>query len=392
MKNTKELLLEGQGTFCDLIKMALYQEDETIFERLDFENDALYMEPMLFGYCTQKEQDPIKDQLLFGTYTAVERPAQFRVQSNQRGIVYLPSYAYLHTNLPSTDMMVHYNVEQDKILLEKDGIPVAYKLEALRYLKQLPEVELTSCIDVYSEQLFYSWPKVEQGAINDLLNGEGVMLDAFQPAIEKALLLLQTYFPEEFELYRLTTRKIILFALPELRNFATRQAHGTIYLNVTAQSNTTFFLEELIHQCSHTVFNAVTCETQAFFKVDYNKTVGELLGNSDYRTLYSALHGIYTTGQLVHLFLQLLKADLNWSPRLVHELQGRLAINKMRHNIGLEKVDAEEVFTPQGRAIFEHYYQQLDQNIRNNASFFDYDMSRHPVVFDYAKFRADNPL
>lgn len=65
--------------------------------------------------------------------------------------------------------------------------------------------------------------------------------------------------------------------------------------------------------------------------------------------------------------------------------------NKKRHNIGLEQVSLDEVFTKEGKAIFNFYYQQLDKNIKDNPSFFEYDMKTHPVVFNYQKFKEDNP-
>ena len=392
MENAKELLLEGQGTFCDIIKVALYQEDETIFEHLDFENDANFLEPMLFGYCTRRDGIVSKEQLLFGTWKRSVRPTQITVYTNKNGVVYLPNYASLKTAQRSAALELSYDRVADSIVLSQEGVLVDFEKETLVYLEELPQVELSSCIDVYSEALFYAWPNIEAAAITTLLEGGGVNILDYQPTIEQALRLLKQYFPSEWEKYALTTRRIVLFSSSQLRNFATRESHGTIYLNVNKNSNVTFFLEELIHQCSHTVFNAMTCETQDFFVVDYNKTVGDFLGNNDYRTLYSALHGIYTTGQIVDLFLKLIKAKPDLSPRLMHELEGRIAINKTRHNIGLEKIDPAEIFTPKGQAIFQFYYEQLDKNMRENTAFFDYDMRTHPVVFNYAKFEADNPM
>lgn len=392
MENAKELLLEGQGTFCDIIKVALYGEDEQVFDKLDFEQDAVFMEPMLFGYCTKKDPRPLKQQILFGTLNPTDRPKQLTVYTNKNGVVYLPSYAYLETQAPNATLELDYNAEKDSLTLYQAGQSIPFTKKPITYLQNLPQVELSNCLDIYSEALLYAWPRVEEASITQLLEKEGVDIAAFQPAIEQAFQLLEQYFPEEWEKYALTTRRIVLFSHPQLRNFATREAHGTIYLNVNENSNVPFFLEELIHQCSHTVFNAMTCETQDFFLVDYNQTVGSFLNNKDYRTLYSALHGIYTTGQIVDLFLKLIKAQPDLDTRTLHELQGRIAINKTRHNIGLEKVKASQIFTPKGQAIFQFYYEQLDKNIRANPTFFEYDMSTHPVVFNYEKFKADNPI
>lgn len=392
MENATTLLEEGQGVFCDIIKVALYQQDETIFERLDFENDALYMEPMLFGYCTQKDQRPMLPQVLFGNYAPEQRPTNFTVYTNRQGVIYLPQYGAFQTTFPSTALQAIYTPTTDQIVFSKDQTPIDAELTPLRYLPQLPKAELTHSVDVYSEALFYVWARVPKEHVDALLTQQAVDLDTYQPALEQALEWLRTYFPEEFELYRLTTRKIVLFSSPLLRNFASREMHGTVYLNVNEHSNATFFLEELIHQCSHTVFNAMTHDAKRLFLVDHNRSVGEFNGTGDARTLYGALHGIYTTGKIVDLFIKLLKAQPNIDPELLHELCGRVAINKNRHNIGLEKVDLDTVFTKEGKALFCHYYQQLDDNIQQNPVFFEYNMTQHPIVFSYQQFKLDNPI
>lgn len=392
MKDETTRLEEGQGAFCDIIKGALYQEDESIFDRLDFYNDTIFLEPMLFGYCTSKTVPYNREQILFGYYDKENRPSNIEVYTNKRGIVYLPQYGYLKTVFPSTLLQLNYDAKAEVIYLEQNGQHVEFEWEALHYLDVLPNVEISTSLDAYSEGLIAAWPNVSPTAIHKVLQEDNISIKTHQSALEEAFRILKTYFPEEFKFYAATTRRILLFSSPELRNFATREAHGVIYLNVNAQSTVAFFLEELIHQCSHTVFNAMTCDTQALFLVDYNRPVGDFVPNYDRRTLYSALHGIYTTGRIVDLLLQLLKQKPPFDVELLYELEGRIAINKKRHNIGLERVPLDEVFTPKGKALFNYYYQQLDHNIKANTSFFDYNMQTHPVVFNYQKFKADNPL
>lgn len=392
MINENELLAEGQGIFCDTVKTVLYNEDSTIFERLDFEEDNIFLEPMLFGHSIKKYARDLKAQILFGYYSPKDRPQKTEVYSNEKGWVYLPNYAYLKTKEENACLELHWTTDTNEIVLKKEGALVAFERKEINYLESLPTIELTNSIDTYAEHLFNAFSRGDESLIHNLLRGEEVRLADFQPAIEEAFMLLKQYFPEEFEKYGLVTRKIVLFSCSELRNFVTRETHGVVYLNVNKDSNVTFFLEELIHQCSHNVFNAMTCDVEQFFLVDHEQTVGHFLGNNDYRTLYSALHGTYTTGRIVSLLLQLIKAKPSFDQEIWHEFIGRIAINKERHNIGLEKVSSEEIFTKEGQELFSFYYNQLDANIQGNPSFFEYDMETHPSVFSYQKFKEDNPL
>lgn len=392
MIKESKLLMDGQGMFCDTIKTALYVEDNTIFERLDFEGDTIFLEPMLFGHCIKKYAKNLKEQILFGYYLPKNRSEKIQVYTNAKGVVYLPNYGYLTTNEEDTCLKLNYNTDLDEIVLKKEDSLVVFEMEEIVYLESIPTIELSNSIDVYSKHLFEEFFTEDPTIIIDLLRGEEVNLTDFKPAIEEAFMLLNKYFPEEFKKYALVTRKIVLFSSSKLLSIVTRETHGVIYLNVNEHSNVTFFLEELIHQCSHIVFNAMTYDTQQFFKVDYNQTVGQYIGNNDYRTLYSALHGIYTTGQIVSLLLQLIKSKPSLNKEIGYELIGRIAINKKRHNIGLEKVSLEGVFTKKGQKLFAFYYNQLDKNIQENPSFFKYNVKEQPVVFNYQKFKKDNPL
>lgn len=392
MPTEKEQLEEGQGMFCDTIKTSLYKDDQHIFDQLDFYDDTIFLEPMLFGFCTKKDTILSKEQILFGYYQKKDRPLFFQVHSNQKGIIYLPNFAYLKTQLLDSIVVLTYRPESESIKLTQEGKEISFEYIPLNYLNIIPNIEVTNVIDCYSEKLVSSWPNISKEGQKKVLVGKGVEVKVFQPAIEKAFGLLKKYFPSEFEFYARSTRRIVLFTSPELRNFATRESHGTIYLNVDYNSNVTFFLEELIHQCSHIVFNAMTCDTQTFFLVNYERPVRDFTNGYDFRTLYSALHGIYTTGRIVDLLLKLVEEEAVFEEELLHELKGRIAINKKRHNIGLETVDMDKVFTAKGKSIFNLYYDQLDQNIKANPAYFDYDMRTHPVVFNYKKFKEDNPL
>lgn len=46
----KEEIQIGKMALADYIKAGLYSVNEAIFERLDFENDAAFLEPLLIAY------------------------------------------------------------------------------------------------------------------------------------------------------------------------------------------------------------------------------------------------------------------------------------------------------------------------------------------------------
>ena len=47
---SKPYLIEGYSSIINDMKILLYKRDENIFEILDFENDEIYKDPLLFAF------------------------------------------------------------------------------------------------------------------------------------------------------------------------------------------------------------------------------------------------------------------------------------------------------------------------------------------------------
>ena len=60
----KEQLMYGTNELIDSIKLILYKKYPTIFEELDFDNDEIYLEPLLFAGLNSKLQIDVNNLLL----------------------------------------------------------------------------------------------------------------------------------------------------------------------------------------------------------------------------------------------------------------------------------------------------------------------------------------
>lgn len=390
METIDSLFEQGQISFFDTVKYALYNTDDTIFERLDFDNDKIYSEPMLYSYFSHKEKKICLDQILFGYFNEENKPRNFSVHTDINGLVYLPNYGYLNTIILNSQLNLKYI--NNEIFLFFNNEKVFFEFEPLIFLNLPNKIELTNSIDLLSLKFFYNWRDVDKDDIDNQIIKNEVDLNYYKSNLEEAFEILKNHFFNEYTKYLISTRKIVLFSNPKLRNFAVRESHGTVYLNVNIDSNVSFFLEELVHQCSHTIFNAVTFDANVFFRVNSDLELKNFINKNDTRSLYGAFHGIYTTGQIVDLFLKLVKLERVFDNEMKYEIIGRLAININRVNIGLEQVSLEEVFTEKGKEIFIFLNNKLIGNIENNPSYFEFDMKTHPVVFNYNKFKKDNPI
>ncbi len=392
MFDINTLIAEGQQDVIFQVKRYLYECDKDIFDTVDFEDDAIFLEPFLVSYSTLRNHKQGHDQILFG-YRKDNTSKTFPVLSDQQGVVFLPNYGRILTNELNTALTLKYDCDagQQNFTLFKDGQNIEATLEPIR--KLACGIEITNRIDLYSASFFTEiWKNVPLEELQTIITSSTVNIEDYIEDIERTFEILKQYDKDEYEKYMQTTRRIILFSHPRLRNFVSRVAHGNVYLNVDDLSNITYFLEEIIHQCSHNVFNAVTFDIEKFMPIGSQPTLEMMLNNGDTRTIYGAYHGIYTTEKIVEVFINLLDEDLDIDVDTRYELIGRLAINKNRHDIGLEKIPWETIFSPLGKSIFDYYYTKLDNYIKDYPVYFDYEISEHPVVFNYWKFKDDNPI
>lgn len=390
MFDINTLITEGQQDLIFQVKRYLYECDKDIFDTIDFEDDTIFLEPFLVSYVTLRNFEQGHEQILFG-YRKDKISQTFPVLSDQQGVVFLPNYGRILTNEIHTVLTLEYNADQEKISLFKDEQKIEVSLEPIR--KLACGIEITNRIDLYSASFFTEMGShIPSEEIQTLIKSPVVNIEDYIEDIDRMFEILKQYNTDEYEKYMKTTRRIVLFSHPRLRNYVTRIAHGNIYLNVDDLSNLTYFLEEVVHQCSHNVFNAATFDIAKFVTIGSQRTLNEMLNNQDMRTIYGAYHGVYTTEKIVDVFIKLLNEDLDLDIDTRYELIGRLAINKNRHDIGLERIPWKTIFTPLGKSIFDFYYTRLDNYIKNYPIYFDFEINEHPVVFNYWKFKKDNPI
>jgi hypothetical protein len=90
----------GQGILADAIKTLIFQRNPDFFERLDFNNDFIFLEPLLFAWFNDPAPVHVSlEQLLIGYIADEKKPNELQVHSDENGIIYLPNMGYLKTRI-----------------------------------------------------------------------------------------------------------------------------------------------------------------------------------------------------------------------------------------------------------------------------------------------------
>lgn len=378
----KEDILAGKAALADYMKMVLYQADETVFERLNFEDDAPFLEPLLIAYfSTGNATGMTLEQILCAYF--VERKGAFSVVSNDKGVVYVPRVGYFYTDSPNRPWQLC--CQNGNYFLENSNC---------RFLPCL--VSSDTQLEIYRHELsllssFYEEQGGERITHNPTIEVTQTVHRHHQN-INEALEILKRYLPNLYQEITATNRSISVFYNPLVNCFANIGVTGCAFLSAVPNNETIFFLEELIHQCAHNTFNIMLFNRADYFKIDADNTqLSDLVSiKGEERSLYSAFHGLYTVAKRYEAFFALYQLDI-FSGIQKHEFMGRLADLKKRFRTGLELVNIEDVYTEKGKWVYQTLDEQcatIIDSLNDLDQFFD--LSNQPPEFSYPHFLALN--
>lgn len=391
---SKPFLNDGFSKLNQNIKILLYKKKEDIFDFINFENDKIFSEPLLFAYFNNKLQKSQSIESVIYGYS--EKNIKFDLFSDEFGRIYLPNIGWFLTKKPNDS----FAFDKSNMKLFKENIEIDFVFEELEI------VENTSI-----ELLKYSIPLLKQFYFNT----ENHLLDVEIENITKkqikfltiAYNLIRTFVPTQYELIEKYSPKCVIFNVDtyQRNSFATLSAQGIGFFNAYQDDyDDVFFVDDIAHQTGHVIFNIMIYESNRFFKKDKNTILevinmpdGSLIENRDLHVIFHALYTYYTS----FICLDACIENNVWEGKKKHEAMGRIAfyINKCYRDILLidnpihSEEKATEYFTNDGLLI----YRELKIKWKDMyKKWFDttkhFDMSNQPYNFTYSKFLELNPL
>lgn len=358
------MTVNNQISIIDTIKLLLYKEAPEVLGRLDFENDDIFLEPLLFSYFNNKKEGTFTketlEEILSGYYS--KDVSEIKHSFNNNGVAYIPKVGYFNKNEVTP---------YDTILIEDD-------------------FEIVKEVHPTLEKYFVEFYK---GHIVNQNPQHNSVWQLHYKELFKAIDIIKKHLPDFYKELVFANRKIYLHDNPKILNFTSIETLGMLYFYVIGDNNIIYFIEELIHQGSHNYLYYVVHNRKDFFKIDVDNLVMRDFTKQqwDYRTIYGAFHGLFTVTQRVECFDKLLSQNV-FSGKEKHELLGRLTDQFSRFKTGLELLDLNLVYTQKG---IEYYYNLskkceaiLNKYVKLND---EYDLSNRDLDFRYEDFCELNP-
>ena len=360
-----KITIKSKIEIINTIKLLLYKENPGVFEKLNFDDDEIFLEPLLFAYFNSKSYNlyprEAVEEVLQG-YFLKKDTIQKKHSFNRNNIAYIHQVGYFKKgrNHPYESILIEENFELVKEIHPTQG---RYFVES--YLGHI----------------------VNQNPIHN-----SVWKEHYRELF-KAINIIKKNLPNFYAELTFANKKIYLHDNSKILNFTSVETLGMLYFYVIKKNNLIYFIEELIHQGSHNYLYYVLHHKTDYFKIDVENLVMRDFTKQqwDYRTIYGAFHGLFTVTQRVNCFDKLLTQNV-FSGREKHELLGRLTDQFSRFRTGLELLDFDKIYTEKGIAFYTGLDSKCNSILKKHSKLTDeFDLSNRDIDFKYEDFCKLNP-
>jgi hypothetical protein len=400
LEKQKKYIAAGKDKLIENIKILLYKENPNIFDIIDFENDNIYLEPLLFSYFANKTYTNL-NTIIYGYTDPKLRPDSLEVKSDEFGRIYLPNLGWIITTVKNDNFQIEKQKNSFFKLIHKNK-ELHFKLEPIQLINET-KIEL----------LKYPVPILNQYYYDVHLNSINVEVEEITNSnlgnLIKSFSIIKQLIPKHYELIQLVTQKIVVFNIDSVlkNSFATIQAQGIAFINAYQKDyNEVFFIDDIAHQTGHIIFTSMTTEVENFIKIDPSTPLQRITnspGNiNETRDVYVLFHAIYTYYTTLIYLDKCLDSGL-FDKNKRHEALGRVNfyIKKAYKDIDfIEKIDfgngyigPENIFTNNGLEIYVEIKAKcnyISKKWWNIVKIFN--TSNQPYNFTYSKFLKLNLL
>lgn len=362
-------------SLIDKIKILVYNSLEKQFlDKIDFDNDEIFREPLLFTYFNSKNIDISLVEIIQGYFNTLN--SLELTSFNDDGVAYVPNIGYFNKQKEKIENIFFLNDSNIEVLI--------YRVEILNNI----------FFDLDGKLL----DKNQYIISKDLTT-------KFIPYLENTFSFIKTFIPSFYKSIEKFCRKMVIFATdPKNTNsFATINSHGIFFINVYQEEyDEVFFVDDIAHQAGHIILTSlISNDKDLFFKIDASLKINLLFDNTDeYRTIEVLFHALYTYYTSMVCLDNCIDNEC-FSNIQNHEAKGRIGFYILKSRRDIEKfrliIDhfggENFILGKKGLILYKEILYELsriDKKWSTYTSSFLY--SNQPYNFTFKNFISLNPL
>ena len=205
----------------------------------------------------------------------------------RRGVVFIPALGYLEVG--TTRDVILRAVHEEIWLVEVDGVAEPKHLSRIKTAGKYPFGIIEDATPLFGKATV----DVHGHPID--IRSDDIRRTGAPAFLVEALEIVSAVVPQYHSVIEKTTDYFVLLSRADIPSFTAEQLPGVNFLSVPTANSLPYFLEDIAHQCGHTVLSAASFGRQLFFVGDEGASIGTLTGNvRDTRSVYVVLHGLFT--------------------------------------------------------------------------------------------------
>ncbi len=355
-------VLVGRSEISENMKILLYRLIPEYFELLDFDDEDIFLEPLLFAYFHLEINDiDVLKQIMYGSIASADRPKELTVKSNRYGNIYMPRLGWV-TNVEKGKKFKLENIDNKYYLdgnsIEVEPIHIGNKLgiEVVKHPIEMMDDRFydasKNIIDVNVEDAFTAFVDTFDNSINYIHDNVGWLAALIKKSCFKSVIFDDYSDPIESKFCKRNS-----FASLRVKCISFHNVYQPWY-------NEVFFLDDISHQMGHVIFTLLTNNTSRFYKVDpkailksnseYGKRI-DLIEDRNYEVIFHALYTYFLTLNILDAALE----SNHFNDDQVAEIKGRIAFYMRKCTLDFELFEdfdkseiAERIYTPEGLYIY----------------------------------------
>ncbi len=385
----------NKSNIADTIKTLIYSENQSLFNVIDFEDDFIYLEPMLFAYFNSDESSKQKlpiEQLLYSYMKHDAQSKGVKVKSDIKGNVYVPNMGNFSTKTRNKELVLRKN--NTVYTLEDNGYKIRFSFTPCSKISKF-NIEVVRFNNVL---LANSFRDNDMNIVSDVRIEESTNKNL--ESVHKAFNFIKTECPGVANNISKSLRNLVIFNSQKTNSFASFSFHGIAFLNASCSDyDEVFFIDDISHQSGHVYFNMETYDKDSYFNINPNTAVVSLNNNfkNDERSIYVVYHAMFTYTQILST-LDTYYSKKCGNKKQLKEVVGRICfyLNKFKKDIECFSTvtkwnSSETILTKKSMITFKKFIETFEVYRKKWDRYFNkVNLSKQPYNFSHTIFESQN--
>ena len=376
----------------ELIKLLIFKYDKEITNWLDFDNDDIFKDPLLFAYFNSSLKEMTLEQLIWGKGNIDSRPNKIKAYTNQDGVIYLSNIGYFECELKKS--IVDVSFINNKYIVKYNNRNILFNYQKIDYIYFDDDIKLE--LAQYDIPILKDWLRLYDPRVSiDLRKFAKYNIPhttkIHRTHIVESLSIIKNNSKFLFELLR-NVKLLVVQNNYDCISKIDRNVYGVFFISVQENYNKWHFVDTIIRLIGFNYGYDLSEESDYFEidNIDETKVEDIIDGSKDYRSIRSIFIWNFPILFVIRFFDSLVSSSLSDINALEKvEIVGRiLHYYNLRYRINTKELKA--CFSNKAFEIHSNIIDEIDEITKKYFHINKFISRSNLADFQWDKFLSEN--